>query len=150
MSKPLFSNPLRRNTYRVIDGDTVEVLLDRGWNDRKLTSLRLVGLNAPENKNTKDGGLLEKQAGNLVKDLVSLWLKTKVDAGAVLYASSDARPKYAGRTLGRLWADEVGDCLNDWLLGLGVVRAYTGGRRKPWEPAELHDVIALSKRMLTE
>jgi endonuclease YncB( thermonuclease family) len=72
--KPLFACPLKKNTYRVIDGDTVEVLLDRGWWETKQTALRLWGLNAPESRTRRAE---EKQAGLLVKDLVCRWLERR-------------------------------------------------------------------------
>lgn len=147
--KPLFCYPLKDNTYREIDGDTVEVLIDRGWWSRKTTSLRLFGLNAPESR-TSDP--VEKKAGLLVKQLVSEWLKDRA-ATRILYATSDSLPKYAKRTIGRLVAsDGTGnpdfeDSLNQFLLGLGVVKVYTGGKRE-WSVEELVEIAAKAEAAL--
>jgi endonuclease YncB( thermonuclease family) len=141
MTAPLFLYPLRKNTYRVIDGDTVEVLLDRGWICWKRTSLRLAGVNAPECRTQRK---LEKQAGLAVKALVTAWCAARVSGEKQLYATSDMRPKYAGRTVGRIWACEdplvQRECLNDYLLEAGVVKEYQGGRRS-WTDAELEAVL---------
>jgi micrococcal nuclease len=136
MPGPLFAFPLKNNTYRVIDGDTVEVVLDRGFFDQMTTSLRLGGLNAPESRTRR---ALEKKAGLLVKQVVIAWLEGRKDSH--LYATSDQKPKYARRTIGRIWANNNSNCLNDYLLKLEIVKVYNGGTREKFTDEELGSII---------
>ena len=62
-----FVDGLKGNACRVIDGDTVEVLLDRGWKEEKTVSARIYGIDTPEVRKTKQGGALEKEAGRPVR-----------------------------------------------------------------------------------
>jgi hypothetical protein len=149
MAEPRFRNPLKDNTYRVIDGDTVEVLLDRGWGETKLTALRLHGLDAPESKTRQN--LLEREAGGLVAEVVRWWMSDH--QGEQLYASSEVKPKYEGRTIGRLWSGEWsrdGSELCAFLLAGGFVREYSGKKREPWSDEQLHAIIAKAQDYLEQ
>lgn len=120
-----FCFPLKSNECEVVDGDTIKVMLDRGFNDYKWISLRFLGLNAPE---TRTRRTLEKQAGLLVKEIVSKWIEARKEVQ--LFATSEEKPKFAGRMIGKLWGtSEEEDCLNAFLLELGVVKTYSGGPR---------------------
>jgi endonuclease YncB( thermonuclease family) len=143
----VFPFPLKNNTYRVVDGDTVEVELDRGWWSSKTVMLRLVGLDAPETFRPKSE--LEREAGTLVKELVYRWLKAKVDDGAQLWATSEKRPKYAKRGIGRIMVGSNGSGadLCAYLLEAGVVKAYQGKTRS-WEESELQEILENAQRIL--
>lgn len=153
MTKSLFIFPLRDNWHETIDGDTVKVEIDRGWSDRKSTSLRLAGLNAPEKRTSR---ALEKSAALLVTDLVKKWLADR--QGKLFYATSDEKPKFDGRTIGRLYAEDPTyegpgllqgvDCLNAYLLGLKVVKPYDGGTRVPFTDEELNEIISICEKQL--
>lgn len=153
MAERYFVDPLLDNTYRVIDGDTVAVVLDRGWQGTKGVSLRLLGLDTPENKNTKLGGPLEKQAGVAVGLVVERWLGQR-KATCQLYHTSERKPKYAGRTVGRLFAGwptftEAGpECLNDYLLEQELCRPYMGGTKQPWTEEQLQAIIVRAQAIL--
>jgi endonuclease YncB( thermonuclease family) len=139
-----FVYPIKDNIYRIIDGDTISVILDRGFRDTKEVSVRLIGLNAPESRTRRT---LEKEAGLLVKAIVVKWLKDHKDKQ--LFATSEAKPKYAGRTVGRVWAgSESENCLNTHLLSLGVVKIYIGGKRN-FSDEELSEIISKSKEFLS-
>jgi hypothetical protein len=143
--KSLFLYPLKLNTHRIIDGDTIEVLLDRGFNETKKVSLRFSGLNAPE---TRTRRVLEKEAGLLVKKVVEHWILARKDA--TFYATSEERPKYANRIVGKFWSVVTKEwpwqtgifdyCLNDFLLELQVVKPYAGGKRE-FTDEELQEII---------
>lgn len=143
---PIYTFPLKDNTHRVIDGDTVVVVIDRGWGDRKKTSLRLGGIDAPESRTRKN--LLEREAGKLVTRVVLKWFEDH--AKAQLYASSDAKPKYAGRTVGRIWAVSVRNCLNTYLVEEGLVVEYHGGKRAAWTKKKLKAIIAKANKILND
>tara|TARA_B100000614_G_C14396345_1_gene431887 strand:+ start:293 stop:757 length:465 start_codon:yes stop_codon:yes gene_type:complete len=140
--KPLFVFPFKDNDYRVIDGDSVDVIFDRGWKATKGTNQRLLGLNAPEVRTRRS---LEKQAGLWVKDLVIKWFADRKET-KWFYATSEERPKFFGRTVGRIWAEDPSDCLNDYLLGLGVVKPYEGGKREAFTDEELTHIIEIADR----
>ena len=58
---------------RVIDGDTIEVLLDKGFGNMKIERLRLAGVDTPElrpRKGTPEDRERERVAARLAKDRV--------------------------------------------------------------------------------
>jgi len=151
----LFLYAIKDNIHRIIDGDTIEVMLDRGFNDKKeKLKLRFAGLNAPE---TRTRRLMEKEAGLLVKQVVANWIEARKDKQ--FYITSDSKPKYYSRTIGRFWTgpddllDNFGkisafeDCLNTFLLDLKVVKPYSGGKRS-FTDEELRIIIATCKNHL--
>lgn len=146
MTGAKFVYPLKDNTYRVIDGDTVEVLLDMGWWTQKTVNLRLYGIDSPESRTTRAP---EKQAGLMVKALVTRWLALRVKQGKWLHATSETKPKYAKRGIGLLYADDQSDCLNYFLISAGVVKSYQGKKRS-WTDEELQDVIQAAQKVQQE
>ena len=143
MPEPKFRWPLKDNQYRVIDGDTVEVLIDKGFRDRKEVSIRLLGVDAPEAKTRKN--LLERKAGKLVTRVVRKWMLDNLDPGGTIFVSSESKPKFAERTIGRIWIDslEQGE-LSDFLLIEGFVRPYLGGKKEEWDKDLLDRIISKS------
>lgn len=146
-----FVDPIKATV--VIDGDTVRCFLDRGWREDKRVDLRLFGLDTPEAKKTRAGGELEKRAGKLVGRVVQCWLHTRSDKQ--LYHTSDAKPKYEGRTIGRLIAGwpthtDTDDCLNEYLLRMELCSVYAGKKREPWPHDELELIIARAEKLLAE
>ena len=109
---------------RVIDGDTIDVNLDLGFDVvLKKQRIRLYGLNTPESR-TRD--LEEKQYGLAAKAR----LKELLEAGETLSLRTaidkKARGKY-GRILGTIYADGVN--LNQQLLDEGHAIEYFGGTK---------------------
>lgn len=140
-----FLYPIKDNVHRIIDGDTISVLLDKGFNDNKTVSLRLIGLNAPESRTRR---ALEKEAGLLVKAVTTKWIDDRKDEQQ-LFATSEAKPKYANRAVGKIWGiSEESDCLNTYLLSKGVVKSYFGGKRE-FSDEELTVIISKCKEILT-
>jgi hypothetical protein len=81
--------------YRVKDGDTVQVCLDRGFdNAPKVTGLRINGIDAPEKSTRKN--LLEREAGGLVKRVAQL-------GQAVQVCEPDDRSSLVRRDRPRAW-----------------------------------------------
>ena len=109
---------------RVVDGDTIDVNLDLGFDVvLKKQRIRLHGLNTPESR-TRD--LEEKQYGlaakarlkELLENGETLSLRTAID--------KKARGKY-GRILGTIYADGIN--LNQQLLDEGHAIEYFGGTK---------------------
>jgi len=108
---------------RVIDGDTIDVVLDLGFDISYRGRIRFEGINAPESR-TRDA--VEKQAGLAAKRYVEDWING-LEKKVIIQTSLDDRGKY-GRILGRILNDE-GECLNDEMVSLGHATPYHGGKR---------------------
>ena len=103
---------------RVVDGDTVDVRIDLGFNVWHKCRVRLMGINAPESR-TRD--LEEKARGLAAKD----WLIEELD-GAEVEMQSHGTGKY-GRVLGTLIIDDVD--INQKMVDKGHAIWYDGGSR---------------------
>ncbi len=108
---------------RVIDGDTIDVVLDLGFDISYRGRIRFQGINAPESR-TRDA--VEKQAGLAAKRYVEDWINGH-EQRVIIQTSLDDRGKF-GRILGRILNDE-GECLNDEMVSLGHATPYDGGKR---------------------
>jgi endonuclease YncB( thermonuclease family) len=105
---------------RVVDGDTLEVLLDLGWHVTYKAKLRLAGVNAPE-MSTEEGGVARSWV------VARLMIRVGDDYGTrPIIVMSHSLDKY-GRVLGTVYWDEKTPgsatvqrfCLNDELLKAG-------------------------------
>jgi len=105
---------------RVVDGDTIDAIIDLGFNTWKKIRIRLVGINAAESR-TRD--LEEKARGLAAKQYVKDIL-AKHNNKFVLH--SQGVGKY-GRCLGDIFLEDVK--LNDLLITEGHAVAYFGGKR---------------------
>lgn len=129
--------PSRKSCYnfrvteinRVLDGDTIDVTIDLGFDLYKKERVRIAGVDTPE-KRTRD--LEEKELG---KDATN-WLKEKLE-GAV--AGDDdlvirtelvgGVGKY-GRLLGWLYIGDGDVSLNEQMITEGYAWAYDGGTKQ--------------------
>lgn len=116
-------------SYRVIDGDSIEMLLDAGYHVRVEVTGRLSGIDAPE-RNTA--------AGKAVAAWVERWLAERTE----LHWQSESLDKY-GRSLGNVTIDNGAyvESLCWDMLSQHLCRAYSGDARQPWTAEEL-DAIA--------
>jgi len=114
----------RSTLSRVVDGDTIDVILDLGFDISLKERVRLVGINTPESR-TRD--LEEKARGLAAKDFVCEWLLKEAGNSPIIETSKDKTGKF-GRILGRVFNDE-GHCLNDILIAEGHAVPYDGGKR---------------------
>ena len=108
---------------RVVDGDTIDVTLDLGFDISYRGRVRFHGINAPESR-TRDA--VEKEAGLAAKRYVEDWTSA-LDSKVIIQTSLDDRGKF-GRILGRI-LNEDGECLNDEMVSLGHATPYFGGKR---------------------
>jgi|TARA_R110000824_G_scaffold124996_5_gene283861 micrococcal nuclease len=113
----------KASVNRVVDGDTIDVTLDLGFDIQLKGRVRFAGVNAPESR-TKDA--VEKQAGLAAKRYVEDWISA-LESNVIIETSLDATGKY-GRILGRILNDD-GDCLNDEMVSIGHATPYHGGKR---------------------
>tara|TARA_R110000751_G_C13745722_1_gene477899 strand:- start:476 stop:844 length:369 start_codon:yes stop_codon:yes gene_type:complete len=108
---------------RVVDGDTIDVTLELGFDISYRGRIRFQGINAPESR-TRDA--VEKQAGLAAKRYVEDWVNG-LEKRVIIQTSLDDRGKF-GRILGRILNDD-GECLNDEMVSLGHATPYDGGKR---------------------
>tara|TARA_A100001201_G_scaffold134138_1_gene121598 strand:+ start:142 stop:555 length:414 start_codon:yes stop_codon:yes gene_type:complete len=115
----------RASLDRVVDGDTVDLNLDLGFNVWHKVRVRLNGVNTPESR-TRD--LEEKALGLAAKDFVVGWLDKYNHV--FVHTKKDAKGKY-GRILGTIYGDvEMMHCLNVDIISSGHGVKYDGGKRK--------------------
>ena len=110
----------RASLVKVVDGDTVDFLVDLGFHVRVLIRTRLAGINAPELR----GESLED--GKRSRD----WLEARLrEAGEHILIATEKTGKY-GRWLARIHVGELGEeeCLNDLMLELGLAEPYGEAR----------------------
>ena len=113
---------------RVLDGDTIDAIIDLGFDIHVKKRIRFQGINAPESR-TKD--LQEKAKGLAAKDR----LKAILEGAKTIQLYSHGVGKY-GRCLGELHVDVV-DCkeqltlanVNELLIKEGHAIEYHGGKR---------------------
>ena len=115
---------------RVVDGDTIDVTIDLGFDLSIKQRVRVAGVDTPE-KRTRD--LDEKKLGkdatywledkldDAVNDGFDLTIRTELDKGAT--------GKY-GRLLGWLYVGNEGRSLNEQMVEEGYAWEYDGGTKK--------------------
>ena len=113
----------RATVLRVVDGDTIDVMLDLGFSVSLKERIRFYGINAPESR-TRDAD--EKVRGLAAKAFVILWTEAHADE-ITIRTRIDKRGKY-GRILGEI-INAAGECLNDLMSEQGHAVAYFGGKR---------------------
>jgi micrococcal nuclease len=117
---------------KVIDGDTLDVMIDLGFNIHHKARVRLYGVNTPESR-TKD--LAEKEMGLKAKTFTADWTARHQTVFLKTIAGKD--DKY-GRILAQIYSDkdvksEQTACLNEDIVSSGYARAYFGAGYKTWD-----------------
>ena len=110
-----------RKVETVVDGDTIDVLIDLGFDILFQSRVRLAGIDTPESR-TKD--LKEKALGLESKEYLKKALK---DAKSVVIKTEkmDSSEKY-GRILGWVYINGDTVSLNDMMINDGYAWGYLG------------------------
>ena len=128
--------PSRKSCYnfrvteivKVVDGDTIDVIIDLGFDLYKKERVRVAGVDTPE-KRTRN--LEEKELGidatNWLKDQLEsaiegeddLVIRTEIDGGFGKY----------GRLLGWLYIGEGDESINERMIKEGYAWSYDGGTK---------------------
>jgi micrococcal nuclease len=110
-----------RKVENVVDGDTIDVLIDLGFDILFQSRVRLAGIDTPESR-TKD--LAEKALGLESKEYLKKYLK---DAKSVVIKTEkmDSSEKY-GRILGWVYVNGDTESLNDKMINDGYAWGYMG------------------------
>ena len=110
-----------RKVETVVDGDTIDVLIDLGFDILFQSRVRLAGIDTPESR-TKD--LAEKALGLEAKEYLKKALK---DAKSVVIKTEkmDSSEKY-GRILGWVYVNGDTVSINDKMINDGYAWGYLG------------------------
>jgi micrococcal nuclease len=110
-----------RKVDNIVDGDTIDVLIDLGFDILFQSRVRLAGIDTPESR-TKD--LKEKALGLESKEYLKKALK---DAKSVVIKTEkmDSSEKY-GRILGWVYINGDTVSLNDMMINDGYAWGYMG------------------------
>ena len=115
---------------RVVDGDTIDVVLDLGFDIRFKSRVRLYGIDTPESRTrNKDEKVRGKMAGAFLKDAVDNGTKVVIETKL-----KDSRGKY-GRVLGNVVVDGVN--INEALIKNFLAVAYFGQSKDDVEAEHL-------------
>jgi len=108
-----------RELKRVVDGDTVDIVIDLGFSINTVQRIRLAGLDTPE-MNSRDER--ERRMAVEAREFVIRWFQA--NPGCRVRTTRD--DKY-GRMLGEFWGAES---LNESLVNGGWAWAYDGGTKE--------------------
>ena len=128
--------PSRKSCYnfrvteikKVLDGDTIDVIIDLGFDLAKTERVRIAGVDTPE-KRTRN--LEEKALGIDATE----WLKDKLegaidgDDDLVIRTELDGGVGKYGRLLGWLYIGDATVSLNEKMIDEGYAWAYDGGKK---------------------
>ena len=129
--------PSRKSCYnfrvieinRVLDGDTIDVTIDLGFDLYKKERVRVAGVDTPE-KRTRD-----KEEKELGLDATN-WLKEKLDGALrgddelIIRTELVGGVGKYGRLLGWLYVGDGDTSLNEQMIEEGYAWAYDGGTKK--------------------
>ena len=122
-----------KSVDRIVDGDTIDVTLDLGFDIHHKTRVRLYGINTPE-KRTRD--LEEKKRGYAASERLTELLRsesTTDESRSDIILKTKEKGKY-GRYLGVIYRkrkdDEIRFNINQQLVIEGHAVEYFGGKRK--------------------
>ena len=129
-------HPSRKSCYnfrvkevvKVVDGDTIDVIIDLGFDLYKKERVRIAGIDTPE-KRTRD--LEEKELGIDATNWMKGTLEDTINSGNELTIRTELKGgmgKY-GRLLGWLYVGEDDVSLNEQMIEEGYAWAYDGGSK---------------------
>ena len=126
---------------KIVDGDTIDVVIDLGFDVCTRQRVRLLGIDTPESR-TSDKE--EKKYGLLSKKKLKEWCMKAVESDKddieieLRCPEADSRGKF-GRVLAEVWVREEGTWtnVNQWLIDNYYAVAYVGQNKADVEQAHL-------------
>jgi len=109
-----------KEVLKVVDGDTIDVLIDLGFDLTKKERIRLAGIDTPESRTRN---LEEKKMGLEAKE----YLQNKLDNCKNLRVKTEKDGKY-GRMLG--WIHGNDENINNIMVTEGYAWEYDGGTKE--------------------
>ena len=114
-----------KQVLKVVDGDTIDVVIDLGFDISFTSRVRLAGIDTPESRTTD---AREKILGVEVKEYLKKALDGATDI-VIRTEKADSSEKY-GRILGWLFVNKQTSSLNTELVNKGYAWSYDGGTKK--------------------
>ena len=114
-----------KKVLKIVDGDTIDVDIDLGFNVSYTQRVRLAGIDTPESRTTD---LKEKALGLEVKEYLKHLLEDAEDI-VIQTEKPDSSEKY-GRILGWLFINDDDTSLNEKMINEGYAWEYDGGTKK--------------------
>ena len=110
-----------KNVTSVVDGDTIDVVIDLGFDIMFASRVRLAGIDTPESRTTDKA---EKVLGLESKEYLKKYLK---DAKSVIIKTEkmNSSEKY-GRILGWVYVNGDSESLNNKMINDGYAWGYLG------------------------
>jgi micrococcal nuclease len=110
-----------KEVKNVVDGDTIDVIIDLGFDILFASRVRLAGIDTPESRTTDKA---EKALGLEAKEYLKKYLK---DAKSVVIRTEkmDSSEKY-GRILGWVYINGESESLNNKMINDGYAWGYLG------------------------
>tara|TARA_Y100001937_G_scaffold70708_1_gene96247 strand:- start:271 stop:690 length:420 start_codon:yes stop_codon:yes gene_type:complete len=128
---------------RVVDGDTVDVVLDLGFDVSYSCRVRLYGIDTPESRTrNKDEKARGKMAGSFLKEAIEDGEKVVIQTKL-----KDSKGKY-GRVLGDVVVDGVN--INELMVKCHLAVAYHGQSKKDVEAEHLRNRDILIEKGIFE
>ena len=128
----------KAKVLRVVDGDTIDVMLDLGFNFFQKGRVRLVGIDTPESR-TRDK--VEKKFGKAAKQFLVDW----VEKYPHILVESASKGKF-GRILGNLYDPDKTECWNDMAIEANHAVPYHGQSKDDIKKGHLKNREILIKR----
>jgi micrococcal nuclease len=110
-----------KKVLKVVDGDTIDVDIDLGFDISFTSRVRLAGIDTPESRTTDKE---EKVLGLEVKDRLKTLIST-ANTVVIRTEKPDSSEKY-GRILGWLFLDGAEKSVNEALIADGYAWGYMG------------------------
>lgn len=110
-----------KEVVKVVDGDTVDLLIDLGFSLLKKERVRVAGIDTPESR-TRDKK--EKVYGLEAK----AYLQGILENAEKIIVETEKDGKY-GRMLGWLYVDDNDQSVNHLLIEAGYAWSYDGGKK---------------------
>jgi micrococcal nuclease len=110
-----------KEVTKVVDGDTIDVIIDLGFDIMFSSRVRLAGIDTPESRTTDK---VEKSLGLESKEYLKKYLK---DAKPIIIKTEkmNSSEKY-GRILGWVYVNGDTESLNDKMINDGYAWGYLG------------------------
>ena len=116
---------------RVVDGDTVDVKIDLGFDIHHSARVRMMGIDTPESRTRNKA---EKVLGLAAKDRLKELLRAKAGKKVKIATSKEGKGKFGRILADIITIDKEGNEINcnSQLIEEGHARPYFGGSKVPW------------------
>jgi len=128
---------------KIVDGDTIDVTFDLGFDIYIKQRVRLIGIDTPESRTSCD---IEKKYGELSKVKLGKWC-TEYEDAEIRCESKKYKGKF-GRVLGELWIkkDNTWTNVNDWMCVFNYAVKYSGQDKELVHDAHMENRNKLHER----